>query len=255
MVKSLALFCFHWFSFFLSAPALNVWAYNWGGANIVLKQTHISPCLSNCSVSPTGICFLSLNWTLIVFQSRIAFIMICMKNASAVEMMIRIPVVMTGEIESWPCEEPMYCSRANVWQEWAFCSSGSRIAHCSSDSVQQLTQKDKVLWKGASQGSMQEQGLSTPSVTLVSLQIGFVLVDEGGRKAEKNYCFGSCLDPHLPPGPCLCQITLFSNKDGHALFSSFSFSLFLAFLFFLFFAPVWKNSLNTDGKQKPVEGI
>ena len=42
---------------------------------------------------------------------------------SAVEMMIRIPVVMTGEIESWPCEELMYCSRANVWQEWGFCSA------------------------------------------------------------------------------------------------------------------------------------
>lgn len=68
-----------------------------------------------------------------------------------------------------------------------FCSTGSGFAHCSSDSVQQLTQKDKVLWKGASRGSVQEQGLSTPSVTLVSLQIGFVLVNEGERKEEKRH--------------------------------------------------------------------
>lgn len=43
-----------------------------------------------------------------------------MKNMFAVEMMIGIPAVMTGEIESWPCEELMYCYRANVWQEWGF---------------------------------------------------------------------------------------------------------------------------------------
>lgn len=116
---------------FLSATALNVWLYNWGRANIVLKQTYISPCLSKCSVNHTGICFLSLNWTLIVFQLCFASIMFWKKNASAVEMMIRIPVVMTGEIESWPCEELMYCSRANVWQEWDFAAlaQASHAAH------------------------------------------------------------------------------------------------------------------------------
>lgn len=73
------------------------------------------------------------------------------------------------------------CDRNEVFA--ALCSG---MAHHSSDSVQQLTQKDKVLWKGASRGSVQEQGLSTPSVTLVSLQIGFVLVNEGERKEEKK---------------------------------------------------------------------
>ncbi len=68
-----------------------------------------------------------------------------------------------------------------------FRSTGSGIAHCSSDTVQQLTQKDKVLWKGASQGSVQEQGLSTPSVTLVSLQIGFVLVNEAEGEERKRH--------------------------------------------------------------------
>lgn len=72
---------FFFLFFFGSASALNVWAYNWGKANTVLKQTYISPCLSKCSVSHTGICFLSLNWTLIVFWSCVASIMICMKNA------------------------------------------------------------------------------------------------------------------------------------------------------------------------------
>lgn len=81
--------------------------------------------------------------------------------------------------------------------------------------VQELTRKDKALWKGASQGNMQEQGLSTTFVTLVSEQIGFVLVNEGERKEKKRHtnkikqsCFGSCLDPHPPPKPCLCQVTL-----------------------------------------------
>lgn len=67
-----------------------------------------------------------------------------------------------------------------------FCSTGSGFAHCSSDSVQQFTQKDKVQWKGASQGSVPEQGLSTPSVTLVSLQIGFVLVNEGEGEEKRH---------------------------------------------------------------------
>lgn len=34
---------------------------------------------------------------------------------------------------------------------------------------------------------MQEQGLSTPFVTLVSLQIGFVLVNEGEGEEERRH--------------------------------------------------------------------
>lgn len=69
------------------------------------------------------------------------------------------------------------------------CDRNEVLLHCARasrtlDSVQQLTQKDKVLWKGTSRGNVQEQGLSTPSVTLVSLQIGFVLVNE--RKMHKR---------------------------------------------------------------------
>lgn len=100
--------------------ALNVWAYNWGKANIILKKHTFLPVSANAPSATQEYVSFPLNWVLIVFQSCIAFITICMKNASAVEMMIRIPVVMTGEIESWPCEELMYCSRANVWQEWGF---------------------------------------------------------------------------------------------------------------------------------------
>lgn len=74
------------------------------------------------------------------------------------------------------------CDRNEVSQSCA------RASHTASlILLQQLTRKDKVLWKGASQGSVQEQGLSTPSVTLVSGQIGFVLVNEGKRKEEKRH--------------------------------------------------------------------
>lgn len=52
--------------------------------------------------------------------------------------------------------------------------------------MQQLSEKDKALWKGASRGSAQEQGLSASSVTLVSLQIGFVLVNERGKNKGEN---------------------------------------------------------------------
>lgn len=100
-----------------------------------------------------------------------------------------------------------------------FCAALAQdFTHCSSDSEQQLTQKDKVLWKGESQGSRQEQGLSAPSVTLVSLQIGFVLVNEGEGEKEKRHtskkererkrcCFGSCLDSWCAR-PCVRQVTL-----------------------------------------------
>lgn len=74
------------------------------------------------------------------------------------------------------------CDRNEVSQS---CAQASHTAPLIL--LQQLTQKDKVLWKGASQGSVQEQGLSTPSVTLLSEQIGFVLVNEGERKEEKRH--------------------------------------------------------------------
>lgn len=70
--------------------------------------------------------------------------------------------------------------------EIRFCSCGSGLERRLHGSVQQLTQKDKVLWKGASQGSRQEQGLSTPSVTLVSLQIAFVLGNKGSEESRNS---------------------------------------------------------------------
>lgn len=74
------------------------------------------------------------------------------------------------------------CDRNEVSQS---CAQASHTAPLIL--LQQLTRKDKVLWKGASQGSVQEQGLSTPSVTLLFEQIGFVLVNEGERKEEKRH--------------------------------------------------------------------
>lgn len=44
------------------------------------KKKRVSPALSKCSVSHAGIRFLSSNWALIVFQSQLPSIMICMKN-------------------------------------------------------------------------------------------------------------------------------------------------------------------------------
>lgn len=214
------LFSVIFLSFFfppLCLPALNVWAYNWGKANIVLKQTYISPCLSKCSVSHTGICFLSLNWTLIVFQSSVALIMICMKNISAVEMMIRIPVVMTAEIESWPCEELMYCSRANMWQEWGFAALG-RASHTAPLILcNNWLKKTKYCGKGHLGGACRSKVcLHHPwPWFLYKLALSLSMKDRvrrrkgtwTGEKERKQCCFGLCLDPHLSPRPCLCQVT------------------------------------------------
>lgn len=117
-----------------------------------------------------------------LFSNRLLLIIICMKNMSAVEMMIRIPAVMTGEIESWPCEELMYCCEANMWQEWGFVALA--WAWCTALLVPRnnCLQKDKALWKELSQGSVQEQGLSTSFTTLGSLQICCVLVNERATK-------------------------------------------------------------------------
>lgn len=65
---------------------MNVGAYNWGKANTVLhkkkKKKHKFLSVSANALSATQEYISSpLNWALIVFQSRVASVMICMKNA------------------------------------------------------------------------------------------------------------------------------------------------------------------------------
>lgn len=131
------------------------------------------------------------------------------------------------------------CDRNEVFF-FLFCAALAQdFTHCSSDSEQQLTQKDKVLWKGESQGSRQEQGLSTPSVTLVSLQIGFVLVNEGeggrrrkGTQARKKGRENGAALVHvwIPGTPAMCASSNTSCDLGWSCFF-----LILLFLFFFFF--------------------
>lgn len=156
------------------------------------------------------------------------------------------------------------CDRNEVFA--ALCSG---MAHHSSDSVQQLTQKDKVLWKGASRGSVQEQGLSTPSVTLVSLQIGFVLVNEGERKEEKKAHEQekgkkkTVLLWLMSGSPPATQAMFMPSGVGSNLgwlcvffFSSFCLlTLFSRFLCFLMLHSWLTQVLNTGWKQKLVGGI
>lgn len=107
------------FIFSSSAPTLKVWAYNWRKKQTLYQSKHtVLPASAN-ALSATQE-YAPPNWALIVFQSIVALIIICMKNTSAVEVMIRIPAVMTREIESWPCEELMYCCKANLWQKRGF---------------------------------------------------------------------------------------------------------------------------------------
>lgn len=224
-----------------------MWAYNWGKANIVLKQTYISPCLSKCSVSHTGICFLSLNWALIVFRSCVASIMICMKNASAVEMMISIPVVMTGEIESWPCEELMYCSRANVWQEWGFAALAQASHTAPLILCNNWLKKTKYCGKGHLGGACRSKVCLHHPWPWFLYKLALSLSMRGRERRRKGTwatenerkqcCFGSCLDPYPPPKPCLCQVTLvFRPRVDMLFFASFCFfSLFSHYSCFFFF--------------------
>lgn len=144
-----ASFFSHIYFFFISAPALNVWAYNWRKANIVLKQTHNSSCLSKCSVSHTGICFLSK-------LGPHCFQIVCSSHNNLHE-----KYVCVGNDDQDPSGDDrrdriMTLWGANVLQQslrvtgMGLCCTSLGLACCS---TQQLSQKDKALWKGASQGS------------------------------------------------------------------------------------------------------
>lgn len=194
-----------------------MWVYNWGRANFVLKQTYIFPCLSKCSVSHTGICFPSLNWTLIVFQLRFASMMFCMKNVSAVEMMISIPVVMTGEIESWPWEELMYRRRTNVWQEWDFAALAQALHTAPLILCNNWLKKTKYCGKGHLRGACRSKVCPHRPWPWFFYKLALSLSMREKEREEKRHtskkkerkqcCFGSCLDSP-PPKPCVCQVTL-----------------------------------------------
>lgn len=177
-----------------------------------------------------------------------------------------------GTVTLWGAN--VRCSRAAVWQQWRVCSTGWSLARFSSDSVQQLTQKDKVLWKGASQGSTRGgRGLSAPVVTLVPLQIGFVLVNEGEREEEKSYmgkrkkptkqhCFGSCLDPQattqatfVPKKPRLWPRVVMPFPPHPFVYYPFYFFLFLFICLFIYFAPGWHRPWMLTVNKSLVEGI
>ena len=117
-----------------------------------------------------------------------------------------------------------------------FCSTDSGSTHCFCDSVQQLTQKDKVLWKGASQGSMQEQDLSTPSVTLVLYKLALSLSRGRGEKAHGQEKGEKTALPWLMSGSPLTTQTMFvpSNIGFDPGWSCFFFLLFLLLLFCAF---------------------
>lgn len=183
------------------------------------------------------------------------------KIYSAVEMMIRIPVVMTGEAESWPCEELMYCSRANVWQEWGFTElcSGLRTAFwfCARiDSKRQSTVERGI--SGEHAGARFVYNIRDPGFRtnwLCPCQWGR---EEGEEKAhEQDKTELLWLMSGSPPAT---QAMFVPSNTGLVLLRSCFFLIilfpFLLFLFFpVFFLPFLKQALDTDWKRKLVEGI
>lgn len=65
------------------------------------------------------------------------------------------------------------------------CCTGLGLACCS---MQQLFEKDKALWKGASQGSEQEQGLSASSVTLLLYKLALSLSMREREEQRRKQC-------------------------------------------------------------------
>lgn len=128
-------------------------------------------------------------------------------------MMIRIPVVMTGEIESWPCEELMYCSRANVWQEWDFAAvaRASHAAHlilCNN-----WLEKTKCCGKGHLKGACRSKVcLHRPWPWFFFNKLALSLsrrekerkgkCTQARKKKGNQCCFGSCPDSRHPNHVC-----------------------------------------------------
>lgn len=115
--------------------------------------------------------------------------------------------------------------------------------------------------RGASRGNALEQGLSTPSVTLPSEQIGCVLVSEGKqkkkhkrkRKETKQSRCGSSRGPRLPNNHACAKYHRFGSSVVMfflSLFSPFPFSLMFCSVMLDFFPPPFplKWVLNIDLK-------
>lgn len=134
------------------------------------------------------------------FPMCVPSVMICMKNVSVVEMMIRIPAVMTGEIESWPCEELMYCSRDNVWQKWGFAVLSQASHTISLILCNNWLKKTKYCGKGPPRGACRSKVcLQHPWPRfLYKLALSLSMRERQRRKEGKQRkvcCFGCCLDP------------------------------------------------------------
>lgn len=203
------------------------------------------------------------DWALIVFQLCVASVMICMKNAYAVEMMIRIPVVMTREVESWPCEELMYCSRANVWQEWGFAAQGLASHIASVILCNNWLKKTKYCGKGHLRGICRSKICLHHPWPWFLYKLALSLSRGKGEKAYGQEKGGKTVLLWLMSGSPLTTQTMFvpSNIGFDPGWSCFFFLLFLlllfcafARLFFVFcsclFFSWFKQALNASLKTK-----
>lgn len=159
--------------------------------------------------------------------------------------MIRIPVVMTREAESWPHEELMYCSRANVWQEWGFTELGSGFAHCSSDSLATIDSKRQSTVERGISGeragarfvyTIRDPGFRTN--WLCPCQWG---KEKRGEKAheqkkrrENRAALAQVWIPTRHTSHVLAKNHCFSSSVVMLFFLSFTFLFLLLFLFYSF---------------------
>lgn len=189
---------------------------------------------------------------------------------SAVEMMIGIPVVMTGEIESWPREELMYCSRANVWQEWGFSQRCAQAWHTAPlIPCNNWLKKTKYCGKGRLGGACKSKVcLHHPwPWFLYKLALSLSMRErERRRKRHKRKEKKKTVLLWLMYGSPPATQAMFmpgdvgSNLGWSWVFLSFLIllsphNLFSISLFFLVFHSWLTQVLNTGWKQKLVGGI
>lgn len=134
----------------------------------------------------------------------------------------------------------MYCSRANVWQEWGFTELRSGDVRRSSHSAQQLTQKRQSSGErwvpGERYGARFVYSIRDPAFWtnwLCPCQRGKArekAQEEEGREKTEPLRLGS--GPSPAEQPCLCQVPLVWFYCGHAPHTHFFFTIsLLSFMF------------------------
>lgn len=172
-------------------------------------------------------------------------------------MMIRIPVVMTREIESWPCEELTYCSAVNVRQEWGFAAPARPLHAAPPILCNNWLKKTKYCAMGHLKGACRSKVCLHHIWPWFFYKLSLSL--SARRRGEKKRhttkikgelcCFGSCLVTQTVFVPSNTSIDLKWSRFSSAL-CFFSFWMLFLVGFFSPFASLAEIGPKSEWKQK-----